>query len=46
MNVLLGLSGMRVSLNFREANKSDVPALVYLLAVDVLGAQREDTPYH
>jgi len=33
---------MRVNLNFREANESDVPALVDLLADDVLGAKRED----
>ena len=34
---------MRVNLNFREANESDVPALVNLLADDVLGAEREHT---
>ena len=33
---------MQVNLNFREANESDVPALVDLLADDVLGAKRED----
>ena len=33
---------MWVNLNFREANESDVPALVDLLATDVLGAKRED----
>jgi GNAT superfamily N-acetyltransferase len=32
-----------VNINFREASKSDVPALVQLLADDVLGAKREDT---
>ena len=31
-----------MNLNFREANESDVPALVDLLATDVLGAKRED----
>ena len=43
MNDLLALSGMRVNLNFREANESDMSALVDLLADDVLGAKREDT---
>ena len=43
MNALLALSGMRVNLNFREANESDLSALVDLLADDVLGAKREDT---
>ena len=33
---------MWVNLNFREANESDVPALVDPLATDVLGANRED----
>ena len=42
MNALLALSGMRVNLNFREANESDLSALVDLLADDVLGAKRED----
>ena len=42
MNALLALSSMQVNLNFREANESDVPALVDLLADDVLGAKRED----
>ena len=42
MNALLALSGMQVNLNFREANESDVPALVDLLADDVLGTKRED----
>ena len=31
-----------MNLNFRGANESDVPALVDLLATDVLGAKRED----
>ena len=43
MNALLVLSGMRVKLNFHEANESDEPALVDLLANCVLGANREDT---
>ena len=43
MNALLALSGMRANLNFREANESDMSALVDLLAEDVLGAKREDT---
>ena len=34
---------MQVNLNFREANESDLSALVDLLADDVLGAKREDT---
>ena len=39
---LLALWSMRVNLNFREASESDVPALVDLLADDLLGAKRED----
>ena len=42
MNALLALSAMQVNLNFREANESDVPALVDLLATGVLRAKRED----
>ena len=33
---------MRVNLNFREANESNVPALVDLLADDVLGSKKVD----
>ena len=42
MDAFLAHSSMQVNLNFREANESDVPALVDLLADDVLGAKRED----
>ncbi len=35
------LEVIRINLNFREASGSDVPALVQLLADDVLGARRD-----
>ena len=38
-----GIVKVKMNLKFREASERDVPALVQLLANDVLGTKREDT---